>query len=98
MVRVRFTAEAARLIAKLPPEIKQLIRSAIDDLRDDPNKGAELTGEFAGYRSLKSRRYRIIYQLNEEERALDIYHVGHRRDVYESLRVLLEQSLGPKRR
>ena len=97
MVRVRLTSEAARLIAKLPPEIKQLIRSAIDDLREDPRKGAEMAGDLAGYRSLKSRRYRIIYRLNEEERALDIYHVGHRRDVCESLRALLEASLSRRR-
>jgi mRNA interferase RelE/StbE len=96
MVRVRFTPEATRLIAKLPPEVKQLIRSTIDDLREDTQQGAELTGEFAGYRSLKSRRYRIIYRLNEEEGALEIYHVGHRRDVYESLRALLETSLTRK--
>jgi mRNA interferase RelE/StbE len=97
MVRVRFTPEAARIVAKLPPEIKQLIRSAIDELRDDPHKGAELAGEFAGYRSLKSRRYRIIYRPNEEGGALDICHVGHRRDVYESLRALLEDSLRRRR-
>jgi mRNA interferase RelE/StbE len=97
MVRVRFTDEAARIIAKLPPEIKQLIRSAIDELREDPRKGAELAGEFAGYRSLKSRRYRIIYGLNEADDSLEIYHVGHRRDVYESLRALLEDSLRRRR-
>jgi addiction module RelE/StbE family toxin len=98
MFRVRFIPEATRLIAKLPPEIKQLIRSAIDNLREDPHGGAELTGEFAGYRSLKSRRYRIIYRVDEDDCAVEVYHVGHRRDVYESLRALLEQSLGPKRR
>src|SRR3954462_13825642 len=97
MVRVRFSPEAARLVAKLPPEIKQLIRSAIDDLRENPRKGAELAGDLAGYRSLKSRRYRIIYRLNDEEKALDVYLVGHRRDVYESLRTLLQESL-PRRR
>jgi hypothetical protein len=43
------------------------------------------------------RRYRIIYRLNEEERALDIYHVGHRRDIYESLRTLLQESLRRRR-
>jgi mRNA interferase RelE/StbE len=97
MVRVRFTPEAARIVAKLPPEIKQLIRSAIDDLREDPRKGAELAGQFAGYRSLKSRRYRLIYRLNEDEATLDVYLVGRRRDVYESLRALLEDSLRRRR-
>ncbi len=90
--RVRFTPEAARLITKLPPEIKRLIRPAIDDLRVDPYRGSELAGEFADYRSLKTRRYRIIYRVNEEESFLEIYHVGHRRDVYEILRRLLSSS------
>jgi addiction module RelE/StbE family toxin len=88
--RIRFTPEAARLIAKLPPEVKKLIRSAIDDLRKEPDRGSELVGEFAGYRSLKPRRYRIIYRINEAEAFIEIYHVGHRRDVYETLHVLLQ--------
>ncbi|MBI2987571.1 MAG: type II toxin-antitoxin system mRNA interferase toxin, RelE/StbE family [Deltaproteobacteria bacterium] len=87
--RARFTRESSRLIAKLPPEVKRLVRSAIDDLRQDPYRGSELAGEFSGYRSLKIRRYRIIYKLNDEESFLEIYHVGHRRDVYETLRELL---------
>jgi len=95
--RLRFTPEAARLIARLPPEIKKLVRSAIDELPEDPRKGPELSGELAGFRSLKARRYRIIYRLDEGARALEIYHAGHRRDVYESLRLLLEASLGRKR-
>lgn len=90
--RIRFTPEASRLITKLPPEVKRRIRSVIDDLRRDPSKGSELAGEFAGYRSLKARRYRIIYLVNEETSFLEIYHVGHRRDVYEILRLLLEAS------
>ena len=97
LYRPRFTLEAARLIAKLPPEIKKLIRSAIDDLLEDPRKGSELAGELAGFRSLKARRYRIIYRIDDEARALEIHHAGHRRDVYESLRLLVEASLGRKR-
>lgn len=87
--RVRFTPEASRLIARLHPEVKKLVRSAIDDLRKAPYRGSELTGEFAGYRSLKPKRYRIIYRVDEDEALLEIYHVGHRRDVYETLRRLL---------
>jgi addiction module RelE/StbE family toxin len=87
--RVRFTPEASRLIANLPPEVKKLVRSAIDELRNEPYQGSELMGEFAGYRSLKPRRYRIIYRVNEGESLIEIYHVGHRRDVYETLRTLL---------
>lgn len=91
--RVRFTPESARLIARLPPEVKRLVRSAIDSLRDDPYRGAELIGEFSRYRSLKTKRYRVIYRLNVGDSFLEIYHVGHRRDVYETLRALLQSLL-----
>jgi mRNA interferase RelE/StbE len=85
----RFTPEAARLIATLPPEIKKLVRSSIDTLLTKPRAGSDLTGELEGYRSLKAKRYRIIYRLNGAETIVEIYFVGHRRDVYDTLRSLL---------
>jgi len=85
----RFTPEAARLIATLPPEIKRLVRSSIDRLLAKPHIGSELTGELEGYRSLKAKRYRIIYRLNDSETRVEVYLVGHRRDVYDTLRSLL---------
>jgi addiction module RelE/StbE family toxin len=84
-----FTPEAARLIAALPPEIKKLVRSSIDELLTKPQAGSELTGEFEGYRSLKAKRYRIVYRLNEAQTRIEIFFVGHRRDVYETLRSIL---------
>jgi addiction module RelE/StbE family toxin len=88
-VSARYTPECARLIAKFPPEIKRLVRSSIDTLLDEPKLGTELTGELDGDYSYRVRRYRIIYRINEDESTIDVYHVGHRRDVYENLRSLL---------
>ena len=85
----RYTPECSRLISKLPPEIKRLARSTIDVLLTKHDMGTELTGELDGYRSYHVRRYRIIYRVNEEDSCLEVYHVGHRRDVYETLRSLL---------
>ena len=85
----RFTPEAARLIAKLPPEIKKLVRSSNDTLLGKPHIGSELTGELEGYRSVRAKRYRIIYRLNDSETSVEVYLVGHRRDVYDTLRSLL---------
>jgi mRNA interferase RelE/StbE len=87
----RYTRECARLIAKLPPDIKRLVRSTIDALLDKPEMGTELTGELDGYYSYRVRRYRIIYRVNEEESCIEVYHVGHRRDVYEALRSILSR-------
>ena len=90
-VFARYTPECARLISKLPPEIKRLVRSTIDTLLVKPEMGTELTGELDGYRSYRVRRYRIIYRINEEDSCIEVYHVGHRRDVYETLRSLLSR-------
>ena len=87
----RYTPESARLISKLPPEIKRLVRSSVDRLLSEPTVGTELTGELDGYLSYRVRRYRIIYRVNENESYIEIYHVGHRRDVYETLRALILQ-------
>ena len=85
----RYTPECSRLISKLPPEIKRLVRSTIDVLLTKHDMGTELTGELEGYRSYRVRRYRIIYRVNEDDSCLEVYHVGHRRDVYQTLRSLL---------
>ena len=87
----RYTPECARLISKLPPNIKRLVRSTIDALLAKPTIGTELAGELDGYWSYRVRRYRIIYRINEEECCIEVYHVGHRRDVYENLRSILSR-------
>jgi hypothetical protein len=53
----RYTPECSRLISKLPPETKRLVRSTIDALLAKPEMGTELTGELDGYRSYRVRRY-----------------------------------------
>jgi mRNA interferase RelE/StbE len=87
----RYTPECARLISKLPPDIKRLVRSTLDALLVKATIGTELIGELDGYRSYRVRRYRIIYRVNEEECCIEVYHVGHRRDVYETLRSILSR-------
>jgi addiction module RelE/StbE family toxin len=72
-----------------PARIKKLVRSSIDELLVNPESGSELTGELEGYRSLKAKRYRIVYRANDAETTVEILLVGHRRDVYETLRSLL---------
>jgi mRNA-degrading endonuclease RelE of RelBE toxin-antitoxin system len=65
------------------------VRASIDALVMKPHAGSALTAELQGYRSLKARRYRIVYQLNDDETMIEIYFVGHRQDAYETLRSLV---------
>lgn len=89
--RARYTPEAARIIRKLHPTIKATIRTGISDILKDPLLGRELQLELSGFRSLRVRRYRIIYRINEEQSYVEIHYVGPRRDVYESFRDLLAE-------
>ena len=89
--RIRFTREAASLFSSLHPEIKRLLKSELEMLSRTPFGGTTLQGELSGFMSWRFRRYRIIYRIDEEENALSVIHVGHRRDVYEQFRKLLDR-------
>ncbi len=87
--RARYTPEAAGRIRKLHPQIKQEIKDGIRMLLTSPLAGHQLQLELSGYWSYRVRTHRVIYQINEEETAVDIVFVGPRRNVYEELRALL---------
>ena len=89
--RVLLTPEAARLIAHLHPEIKKIIRDSLKVLQKEPYSGDDLHEELAGFKSFKPKRYRILYTVDDENRTIRIYYVGHRRDVYDQFRHLLDQ-------
>jgi len=90
-LKIRFTPEAARLLSKLHPESKKLIKASLKELRQNPYAGDDLQEELSGFKSYKQKRYRILYKINEEENAIEIYHIGHRRVVYEQFRFLLDK-------
>ena len=89
--KIRFTPEAARLFSKHHPENKKHIKKAIQKIRKNPYAGHDLQEELIGFKSYKSQRYRILYKLNEPENFIEIYYIGHRKDVYEQFRRLLNR-------
>ena len=89
--RMRFTPEASRILSRFHPENKKLIRQALEDLRKHPYAGSNLQEELYGFKSFKFKRYRILYKINEEKFIIQIFHIGHRRDVYEQFRRLLNE-------
>ena len=90
-LRIRLTPEAARLLSKLHPESKKLITSALQELRQAPYSGHDLQEELSGFQSYRSKRYRILYRVNEEEQVIEVYYIGHRKDIYEQFKRLLNQ-------
>lgn len=83
--QLRITRRANKELRDLPTEIQQRTRHAISDLARDPRP--------YGHKKLRGRtdyairvgRYRVIYDVDDDARAVTILRVGHRRDVYQNL-------------
>ena len=96
--KMQFTPEAACILSKLHPENKKHIKKALIELQQNPLTGKDLQEELFGFKSLRIKKYRIIYYSKEEEYLLRIYYLGQRSDVYEQLRQMLTglQKTSPK--
>jgi mRNA interferase RelE/StbE len=88
---MKFTPEASRILSRFHPEIKKLIKQALNELRRDPYSGTDLQEELWGFKSFKLKKYRVLYNINEEENIIQIFHIDHRKDVYEQFNRLLNE-------
>ena len=76
---------AARAIGE---ELPESVAAAVIDfitgsLLDNPRRvGRELRDELAGIHSARRGTFRILYRIDEEQRAVTVLRVDHRRDVY----------------
>lgn len=73
---------AQKELAKLPPEIYEHAKKAIQNLGEErkPAGCRKLTGR-EGWR-IRVGNYRVIYEVDDARRVVTVLHVGHRRDVY----------------
>lgn len=81
--RILYSETSRNQIKKLYPQIKAAVKSKIKRLKKEPFVGNWLEKELSGYLSIRTKRFRIIYQIKEEKRIVEIHHVGHRKDIYE---------------
>jgi len=75
MYRVKLTATASEMFTILHPDIKKQIRATLKTLYNAPYLGKALQGELNHLRSLKMKRYRAIYQVNNENRTIIVYAI-----------------------
>jgi mRNA-degrading endonuclease RelE of RelBE toxin-antitoxin system len=86
-VPVFLTVTAQQRLRHLHPDLKRLLRRALDELASHPMKGKPLQEELAGLWSLRVSHYRVIYQIDES--SITVIFLGPRRTVYEQLREML---------
>ena len=77
---LRIPESVQNLIRHLSPEVKKRIRSALDEIRLDPEAGKPLSEELEGFRSYKAGQLRIVYRRSSG--LVEITNVGPRRTIY----------------
>ena len=88
MWRVRTRPEAERDLDLLPDAVRSEALDAIEDLAENPfpPDSIPLRGHAHRYRiKFYSNRYRIIYDVLENQRAIRIFRVRPRKDIYRGL-------------
>ena len=78
-----YSETSRKQIRKLHPQIKHLVKSKIERLRDNPFSGKWLEKELSGYLSMQAKRFRVIYRVKDDDQIVEIHYVGHRKDIYE---------------
>ena len=81
-VRIK-TSAAKELEAVEPRSVRTRIVSRIESLAANPRpRGSQkLAGDEERYR-IRQGSYRVVYAIDDEARVVEIFKVGHRREVY----------------
>lgn len=81
-MRVALSENAQKQYIKLPTFIKTRIDNKINSLEQNPYSGKKLSGEFKNFWSIRAWPYRIIYEINETERRIEVHKIAHRQGAY----------------
>jgi len=81
-MEVILSKEATKEYNCLPKSEQAKILKKLSALRTDPSLGKKLAGELRGIRSLKAWSYRILYEINEKVKRIEILKIAHRQGVY----------------
>ena len=77
-----FKKSVAKDLRSIPEKEIERILKRIEALADDPRpKGCEKLTDQERYR-LRQGPYRILYEVQDDARAIIVVKVGHHRDVY----------------
>ena len=84
MYNLRVTSEGARSLNRLPEKVRPAVAATISGpLTENPHRlGKPLVGGLVGLRSARRGNYRIIFEIDDNERLVIIHRVQHRRDAY----------------
>lgn len=82
--RLVVAPSAERVIGRLPEKVAAaIVEFMLGPLLENPRRvGHELRRELEGLFAARRGAYRIVYELDEEDRSVRVLRIDHRADVY----------------
>ena len=85
MYKIVLSRSAAKSLDRIPEKAVIQCGKIIDSLKEEPRPvGCKKLTEQEGYR-VRSGEYRILYTIDDSQKIVSIFRIGHRRDVYRKL-------------
>ncbi len=85
MHKIEMRRKAQRVLDRLPKNDFNAVLEAVKDLADTPRpKGVEKI-KSAGLWRVRQGDYRIVYDIDDEQKIIIVLRIGHRREIYRSL-------------
>jgi len=77
-----FHNRAQKTFNKLDLSVKKNIKKGLEKLKQNPFIGKPLVGNLSGLWRLRVEKYRIIYQIKQNELIVYLLDIGHRKNIY----------------
>ena len=81
MFSLKFDKKSGKELEKLPEDIRERIFSKIIDAKDNPFRFFERLEGRNDYK-LRVGDYRVIADINNKDKIIEITKIGHRKEVY----------------
>jgi len=81
-MKVVLSEDAQKQYRQLPKVAQAKILKKLEVLGKNPYSGKKLRGDLARFWSLRAWPYRIIHEINETKKRIDIHKIKHRQGAY----------------
>jgi mRNA interferase RelE/StbE len=84
--KIQIKTSAQKELFKLPDALLKRMDQAIQKLGDNPRPEGSVKLKGFDYYRIRIGSYRLIYQINDKKRILDIIRIRHRNEAYAGLK------------
>ncbi len=79
---IYLSTNAQKFIRSLNDETKLVFKQSFEELAINPNQGKLLSGNLKGLWSLRVIKYRVIYEINNNEQSILVIDIVLRKNIY----------------